>query len=374
MVTQAFPGKRGRIQVGVVGIGRAGWGMHRKELGKLGRLFHIVAACDVSKDRCKQMEADLGCRTYTDIRDLIADPAVEVVDICTRSPEHVVHAILGLKSGKVVFLEKPIALSYAEAKKLKKAAERFGGRLYIRHNRRCEPAFQHIREIVDSGILGDIHTIKLCRGGFQRRDDWQTLIACGGGQLLNWGPHIIDHALHLLGAPVVDMWSHLDRIAAVGDAEDHLRIILKGANQCVADIQISGGVAINEPEYILHGSRGSLVTQGGKIKLRYVSPKQTFRRIKAKESSPPNEAGFGNPEKLRWIEKEIPIKPRLKVDTDTSLWKHLYKTLREDAPFPITIDEALAVMEVVSKVKKGTRFERRAGRSSLRFKTTRGSR
>ncbi len=347
-----------KVRIGVVGIGRAGWNMHRKELAKLPRMFQIVAACDVQKDRCKQMANALGCRTYAKIDDLIADPEVEVVDICTKSPDHIDHAIRGLKAGKVVFLEKPIALSHAEAKKLKKAANRYGGQLYIRHNRRFEPAFCHVQEIVESGILGRIHTIKLCRGGYQRRDDWQTLIACGGGQLLNWGPHIIDHALHLLGAPVVDVWSHLDRVAAVGDAEDHLRIILKGANDCVADIQISGGTALGEPEYTIHGSRGSLIIQNGKtIKLRYVSPKQTFIRIRAKKSSPPNEAGFGNPEKLRWIEKEIPVKPKPKVETETTLWKCLYKTLRDDAPFPITLDQALAVMDIVSKVKKGTRFE-----------------
>jgi scyllo-inositol 2-dehydrogenase (NADP+) len=54
------------------------------------------------------MEAALGCRTYRNIEDLIADPEVELVDIATRSTEHVEHAVLVLKAGKVVFLENPI--------------------------------------------------------------------------------------------------------------------------------------------------------------------------------------------------------------------------------------------------------------------------
>lgn len=349
--------RRGVINVGVVGIGRGGWSMHRKELARLGRLFRIVAACDVRKDRCEQMANDVGCRVYKRIADLVADPEVEVVDIVTRSPEHVAHAVLALEAGKIVFLEKPIALSLSEARELKKAVKRTGGQLYFRQNRRFEPAFQHVREIMASGILGEVHTIKLCRGGYQRRADWQTLMDCGGGQLLNWGPHIIDHALRLLGAPVADMWSDLNLIAAVGDAEDHVRILLKGENNRVVDIQISGGAAIAEPEYTIHGSRGSLVIQGDRIRMRYISPKQKLVRIRPRKKSPPNETGFGNPEKLRWVEKEIPVKPKRKVTTELTLWKCLHDTLRKGEPFPITMDQALAVMEVVSKVKKGTRFD-----------------
>ncbi len=348
---------RGRIKVGLVGIGRAGWGMHRPELAKVERLFSIVAACDLKADRCKRMADAVGCRTYRSITDLIADPEVELVDIASRSPEHVAHAVEALRGGKIVLLEKPITLSYEEAKTLKKAVARYKGQLYFRHNRRFEPAFQHVREIIDSGILGDVHTMKFCRNSFQRRDDWQTIMECGGGQLLNWGPHIIDHALRLLDAPVVDMWSHLNRIAAVGDAEDHLRIILKGANERVAEVQISGGAAISEPEYTVHGSRGSLISVTEGFKLRYVLPTQKFSRIRAKKQSPAIDAGFGNNEKLKWIEKVIPVKPKLKVNMDSTIWKCLYKTIRKGEPFPITFDQALSVMDVISKARKGTRFD-----------------
>lgn len=348
---------RGMIRVGLVGVGRAGWGMHRRELEKLPRLFKIVAACDVDKARRRQAVEEWGCRTYTKARDLVADPEVELVDITTRSVDHAEQTILSLKAGKPVFIEKPIAASYAETKKMGRVAKRTGVEIYCRHNRRFDRDFQHVREIIDSGVLGSVHSIKLCRGGYQRRADWQTILKYGGGQLLNWGPHVVDQALQLLDSPVADMWSDLQRIAAAGDAEDCVRILLKGENGCLADIQIGGGMAMGEAPYTIHGARGSLVLRGGEIQMRYLSSRQKLAQIKAKRSTPPNEAGFRNPEVLRWVEKTVPVKPRKKVEGGVTLWRCLYKSMRRDEAFPIKWDEALEVMRIIDLARKGTKFE-----------------
>ena len=75
---------------------------------------------------------------------------------------------------------------------------------------------------------------------------------------------------------------------------------------------------------------------------------------RAKSSAPPF-GGFGSPDNLRWIEKEIQVKPKLKVNCD-DIWDFLYDTIRKGKPFPITTDEALEVMKVITAAKKGTRF------------------
>ena len=343
------------IRVGIVGLGRAGWNMHTNELKGRTDTFTIVAGCDLEKERRELVAEKYDATPYKDVADLIADPNVELVDIASRSPDHVPHALMALKAGKTVFLEKPIALTYAEAKKLKTASAKYGVPIYFRHNRRFEPAFQHIREIFASKILGDVYEIKLRRLGYSRRDDWQTIMKCGGGQLLNWGPHIVDHALRLLESPVADQWSDLKRIAAVGDAEDHLKIILRGENGRIVDLEISGGAAIGEPEYLIFGTRGALSCDGKEIKLRYLNPEQKLDRRQAKSKNPPLSGGFGQKEELDWIEETVKVDPATKCRTD-SIWDHLYAAIRENKPFAITMDEALQVMEVISKVKKGTEF------------------
>lgn len=343
------------IQIGIVGCGRAGWGMHRPELKKHGGKFKVVAACDTLRARREKMVDEYGCASYTKMEDLIADPAVELVDIATRSPDHTAHAILALKAGKYVFLEKPIALTLSEAKKLAKVASAFPGALFIRHNRRFEPAFQHVREIIDSGLLGDVYEIKLRRQSYQRRDDWQTLLKCGGGQLLNWGPHLVDHALRFLEGKVDSQWSNLRCVAAAGDAEDHVHIILKGGkNECVVDLEISGGVAIGEPAYTVFGNKGSLTSDQKTIKLRHLNPAVPLSRRRSKAGTPELE-GFGSPDTLSWIEKEIPVKPKALCDC-SDIWGHLYATLREGKPFPIALSEAIQVMDIISQARRGTPY------------------
>jgi scyllo-inositol 2-dehydrogenase (NADP+) len=344
----------GPIRIGIAGLGRAGWGMHCRELTGKEDLFQIVAACDVLPDRLARMAERYGCECYERIEDMVVDRSVELVDIATRTRDHFAHAMMALAAGKDVFLEKPMCLTYAEALQLKGAAAQAhrnaSGALYIRHNRRFDPDFLHVREIMASGILGEVYEIRLARHGYSRRDDWQTIIEHGGGQLLNWGPHVIDHALRFLGSPVESIYSDLKRVAAVGDAEDHVKIVLRGTNGRLVDLEISGGVAIASPTYLVFGSKGSLSLSGKEIRLRYLDPEQELPPRTA-DPGPPGTT-FGTPEELPWIEETLPVK----AGSHAVIWDELYRAIREGATFPIDLDEAIGVMQVISAAKEGTAF------------------
>ena len=345
-----------KIKVGIWGLGRAGNLMHIPEIAKFPEMFEVVAGCDIDKERIQAAKIKLpSCCFYSSPEEFLKDPEVELVSIATRSPDHTAHAIKALATGKYVFLEKPIALTYADAKKLKKASGKYPGKLYMRHNRRYEAPFNHIREIIATGILGDIYEVKLHRHGYQRRNDWQTIIKCGGGQLNNWGPHIIDHALRFLGSPVARVWSDLKKIAAAGDAEDHLKIVLTGENGRIVDIEICGGVAIPQPEYIIFGTKGTLVCQGNTITMKYIDPRQKLKKIRACADNPPLNGVFGNAEVLKWVEKTITVAPRAACDVH-HIWKGLYEAIRNGKAYPITIDEAMEVVRVTELAKRGTEF------------------
>jgi predicted dehydrogenase len=383
------------IKTGIAGIGRAGWGMHCKELDSRTGSFQITAACDLIPERCESMAQRYHCKTYTRIEEMVNDPDVELVDIATRSNDHLRHTLLGLEAGKMVFLEKPICLNYSEAQQLAEAAAKHPGKLYIRHNRRFDPDFLQVREIIASGKLGDVYEIRLARHNFQRRDDWQTIRRFGGGQLLNWGPHIVDHALQFLESPVESMFSDLKRIAAAGDAEDHIKIVLRGKNSRLVDLEISGGVALGAPTYQVFGTRGSLILAGKEIRLRYLDP---ARPLVEKTASPDTPAEYGEPwhviaarqaamsapaaqpasqqgapvaqqgapgaaparrnvfgpaETLPWLEETLPVR----AGSNTVIWDALYAAIREGKPFPIRLEESLEVMRVISLARQGSPFD-----------------
>ncbi|MDD5704715.1 MAG: Gfo/Idh/MocA family oxidoreductase [Kiritimatiellae bacterium] len=345
---------RGPIRIGLVGLGRAGLCMHVPELAKFPELFRIVAACDPIKERRDDAEARTGCRTYRRYEDLLADMDVELVDIATRSDDHFDHALAALKSRRWVLLEKPMTLNYEEALKLRAASIKAGNKLYVRHNRRFEPGFTRAREAVASGVLGEVYDVRLRRGAFQRRDDWQTVRRCGGGQLLNWGPHLIDQALQFLGTPPVQMWSELKRVAALGDAEDYARVILRNSDGLTVDLEISGGRIVPEPEIVVTGTRGALTMTGDTIKLRYLDPARKLARRRASVRTPPL-GGFGSPENLVWIEKQVDVVPTATASMDAT-WPHLHAAIRRNKPFPVTLDQAVEVMRVITAARKDTPF------------------
>jgi len=339
------------IRLGILGLGRAGWGMHCKELEGKERRFQIVAGCDTLKQKRDRFAARYNRPVYRRAEDLVADPNVEMVSVATRSVDHLKHATMALAAGKHVFQEKPITVDYAEAKRLAAAANRAKGRLFIRHSRRNEAAFLHIRQIMASGILGNVFEVRLMRGGYARRDDWQTLKRYGGGQMLNWGPHIVDHLLRMLDAPIRSMWSDLKRVAAVGDAEDHLRIVATGTNGRVVDMTISGGAAMTVPDYLIWGTRGALECSGNTITVKYLDPKKRLPARKPKPGDPG--ATLATPEKLPWIQKTFQARPNRTWD----IWDELYAAVRKGKRFPITIEESLEVMKVISAAKRGTPFQ-----------------
>lgn len=81
-------------------------------------------------------------------------------------------------------LDKPIALTYADARKLLAASKKYPGKLFCRQNRRFEPEFNHVLQIMNSGVLGNIYMIRHSVFSYQRRNDWQTILRFGGGAAL----------------------------------------------------------------------------------------------------------------------------------------------------------------------------------------------
>ena len=343
------------IKIGVVGLGRIGMSVHKDCLKARPDKYEVVAACDLIPERVEEFKKTFGCRGYLSIEELINDPEVEVVDIATRSCDHYAHAKMALLAGKSALVEKPFCRTYEEARELVElGSQPAGPKVFVRHNRRIEEGFLQVNEIIASGILGDVYEVRLARNGYQRRNDWQTIKEFGGGQLLNWGPHIVDHALQFCGGAYEKMFSEIKRVTAVGDAEDHIKLVFKGVNGRIVDMEISGGVALKVPEYIVYGTKGTLIIEGKTMKLRYLDPAVELQNIKADPATPGSGSAFGNSEKLEWIEETRPTS-----DGKTeAIWDYFYEAYRNNKPYPITSAQALEVVRTLELAKKGTEFEK----------------
>ncbi|MBE6656459.1 MAG: Gfo/Idh/MocA family oxidoreductase [Ruminococcaceae bacterium] len=342
-----------KIKIAVLGLGRIGMPQADTEITHYEDLFEIVAACDLIEDRRIKAHERHGCPVYEDYSEMLKQDGIEMVYIATRSCDHYKHAMMALEAGKHVVLEKPVTISYEQAIDLFAHANKEGTpRLYVHQQRRWEGGFNKVKEVVESGILGNVYEINIEQNGYQNRDDWQTLSEFGGGQLLNWGPHIIDHSLQLLGTPTADIQSYLHCIAAGGDCEDHLSIRFIGNNNRVVNMSISGAKILKGGRsFEVFGSRGAMTCNGGTYKLVYINPEQEWQTVVSSPETPG--AAFGasgtyeSAFKPDWIEEEGAIAPC----PLHPYWKELYEDLREGKPFRVTDNDVLAIMRTISIVK-----------------------
>jgi predicted dehydrogenase len=165
-----------------------------------------VALADNTPQRATEAAASLGfARSTGDWRELIADPQIDVVDICTPNHLHAEMCLAALAAGKHVYCEKPLALDVKESAAIVDAAKRAGVRNAIGFNYICNPMVQAARDIIRSGELGEItgfsgHYVEdyMCdpRAPFTWRCERRL---AGAGALADLGSHLINLGHVLLG-------------------------------------------------------------------------------------------------------------------------------------------------------------------------------
>ena len=344
-----------KIKVGLWGLGRAGGGMHVREINANSDVLEIGAVCDIDAARAEEFGKKFNVPYYSDPEKFLVEKNMDLVAVATFSTDHIKHTRQALEAGYAAFIEKPIAASYEEALELEVLDKKYPGKLFVRQNRRFESCFQHVREIIASGVLGKVHTIKLCRNSFTRRNDWQTMLKNNGGQLNNWGPHLIDHALQFLNYQVDSVWSELKLLAAQGDAEDSVKIIMRGKDGLTVDIEIYGGNALPGNAYEVYGTRGALHSSDEQdIKLRYIEPDYELKPYPVNEGHP-NGFIFADNAQLPWRRMTVMTEPKLKVNMN-SCYRYVALNLLEGQEYPIKVAEALEVVKICDIVKSQSPF------------------
>ena len=136
----------------------------------------------------------------------------------------------------------------------------------------------------------------------------------------------------------------------MGDAEDYVHLVLRNPAGLTVDLEISGGRIVGEPEYIVSGTKGALSASGSSIHIRRLDPSHRLARRRASVRTPPH-GGFGSPDNLKWIEEDRPVAP-VRPAGMTQMWPALHGAIRLGKPYPITIDDAVDVMRVITAARK----------------------
>jgi len=262
------------VSAGVAGLGRSGWSIHCRALEQLPEKYRVAAVFDNLEERRKEARERFGCRTYEDFTSLVGDAGLELIVVALPTHLHASCSIEALRAGKSVVCEKPMAASVREADRMIRAAKKAEGLLTVFHNRRFDPDFLALREVIDSGKLGRIVQIRIANHGFGRRWDWQTLKKYAGGTLNNTASHLIDQALVLMGHPEPKVFCVRDRTLTLGDADDHVKVVLSAPGRPTLDVEATSACAVKQETWLVMGTQGGLSGSSSELRWKYFEPEE----------------------------------------------------------------------------------------------------
>ena len=228
--------------------------------------IECAAVCDSDPRRIEAAARDFpGISTYTDYRELLARPDIELVVVILPHNLHAEVSVDCSRAGKHVIVEKPMCLGAAEADRMIAAAEEAGKMLSVFHNRRWDSDFMQIRELIQQGMIGDVVHIEVHNGSFGHPGTWwRSIKEISGGILFDWGAHMVDWTFGLVGSEIDTVWGNLYRgVWPDVTNEDHGQMILKFKNGATADIQISQLSSVPKPKWRILGTKGGITADWG---------------------------------------------------------------------------------------------------------------
>jgi 1,5-anhydro-D-fructose reductase (1,5-anhydro-D-mannitol-forming) len=144
---------------------------------------------------------------YADAQALIADPEVDAIYVATPPASHMAYALACARAGKPVYVEKPMARTQAECEAMIDACRSASVPLFVAYYRRTLPRFLKVKELVDSGAIGDVRLVMVTLHQKPAPDDadpdkrpWRVVPEiAGGGKFLDLASHTLDFLDYVLG-------------------------------------------------------------------------------------------------------------------------------------------------------------------------------
>jgi myo-inositol 2-dehydrogenase / D-chiro-inositol 1-dehydrogenase len=208
------------LRFGVIGAGRIGK-IHAENLATRIPGVEVAAVADVDLISAQALAARLRIPSAVeDYRAILRDPAVDAVAICSSTDTHAQMVVEAAEAGKHIFCEKPVDLSLAKIDRALEAVRKAGVKLQIGFNRRFDPNFRQVQQMVAEGKLGQVHIVRITS-----RDPAPppiSYVRVSGGMFLDMSIHDFDMARYLSGSEVEEVYTaaavRVD--PAIGEAGD----------------------------------------------------------------------------------------------------------------------------------------------------------
>ncbi len=191
-----------KLRIGIVGCGGIANGKHLPAIKKNGN-FEIVAFCDIIESKAEEAKKNYGtddARVYTDYKELVKEDLAAVY-VLTPNKSHADISVAAMKAGKHVMCEKPMAKSYADAKRMVETARETGKILTIGYQNRYRTDSLYLKKACENDELGEIYYAKAHAVRRRAVPTWGVFLneeEQGGGPLIDIGTHALDLTLWMM--------------------------------------------------------------------------------------------------------------------------------------------------------------------------------
>lgn len=272
-----------KLCIGLIGFGFMGqthlWSVRNLpffyKTEELGFEAEVVAVCASTKERAEQAASRYGIpRAAASPEEILADPAVNVVDICTPNPCHFAVAKAAISAGKHVLCEKPLTVTAREAQELATLARERRVICGTVFNNRFLAPVMRARALMEEGRIGRLLSFEFSYKHNScidpaRRVGWKQTAAAGGGTLYDLGPHVVDLCHYLcgelsfvMGRSQIAYPTHLraDGTLWETDADEAFYLLCGTRDGAMGSITVSKLTqgANDDLTFSIHGERGSL--------------------------------------------------------------------------------------------------------------------
>ncbi len=240
----------------LVVIGYGGMGGWHVQHALKSDVVHLNGIYDIDPKKSELAESR-GIHAYSSFEEVLADKSVDMVTVAIPNDQHEPVVIKALEAGKNVLCEKPVTLSSESLERMIAAAKKAGKIFSVHQNRRFDVDFLAIKQIYNSGEIGEIFNIESrVQGSRGIPSDWRGMKEYGGGMVYDWGIHLIDQILQIVPSEIDTVFCRLDHLTNT-EVDDGFKLELMFKNGCRAYIELGTYNFIPMPRFYAQGRKGT---------------------------------------------------------------------------------------------------------------------
>ena len=257
------------LRTGIIGMGKmgrahAGWILNNDQL-------ELTAICEKNASRVAELKQAYNTEVYSDVDEFLK-AGLDVVVIVTTNESHEPLAVKALEAKAHVVVEKPMSMTYQSTQRMIKAANAHKRKIMVHQSSRWDRDYLLVKDTIASGKIGDILCIQskamFCDEGWPSwgidgmTNPWRIKAQYGGGMLLDWGPHLVDQMIQMMGQTPKQIYGVVQAGVWSKEVDDYFFASLKFDSDTVCQIECSNNAKLDLPRWYAVGTKGTILVKG----------------------------------------------------------------------------------------------------------------